>query len=224
MRYYPISLDLRERLVVVVGGGAVAARKVLRLVTAGAKVTVVAPKLTDSLADLVGRGGVQHLGREFRAGDLAGAVLVFAATDDPGVNRSVADEARREGIFVDVADSPATSDFTTPAVLQRGELLVTVSTGGASPALSRWIVERLESVLGPEYCETVDLFGTIREKILTVKAGDAYNKQVFAELAAYDIPALIRNGRKDEIEQILLKLFGPGFSLDTERAEKKDPS
>ncbi|MBJ6725386.1 precorrin-2 dehydrogenase/sirohydrochlorin ferrochelatase family protein [Geomesophilobacter sediminis] len=224
MRFYPISLDVKGKRVVIVGGGSVAARKADRLVQAGARITVVAPKVAKSLADLADKGIICHVCRPFGPGDLAGARLAFAATDDREVNRAVAEEARRTGIFVDVTDAPAESDFATPAVLQQGELQITVSTAGASPALSRRIVEQLQAEFGPEYAETVDLFRAVREKTLTVTGGAAYNKRVFADLASRDLPALIKNGRKDEIEQILLKLFGTGFSLDPERAEKKDPS
>src|SRR3954452_10734628 len=101
MRYYPINLDLKERVVVVVGGGRVAARKTLRLVAAGARVTLVAPRIHETLLDLVAKGALRHVGRSYRPGDLAGALLVFAATDDPQVNLAVADEARKAKILVD---------------------------------------------------------------------------------------------------------------------------
>jgi precorrin-2 dehydrogenase / sirohydrochlorin ferrochelatase len=210
--------------VVIVGGGAVAARKARRLVSAGARGVVVAPQLDERLAALVAKGSVTHLERGYRAGDLAGALLVFAATNDAAVNLAVAAEAGERGILVDVVDAPGQSGFTTPAVLERGALLITVSTAGASPALSRRIVGELEALFGPEYAEAVTLLGAIREKILTEKGGSAYTEQVFAELAALDLPALIKNGQRNAIDQILLKLSASGSPAGPDGAGKKDPS
>ena len=224
MRYYPINIDLRDRSVVIVGGGKVAARKARRLLLAGARVTVVAPRLEPSLAALAAKGRVRHQERGYRPGDLSGALLAFAATDDPQLNLLVAEEAKERGILADVVDAPRKSGFTTPAVLERGDLLITVSTGGASPVLSRQIVAELEPLFGAEYAEAVALLGAFREKLLTEKVGNAYNNPVFAELAALDLPALIRNGQRDAIDQILLKLSAPGGIPGPERAEKKDPS
>jgi len=224
LRYYPINIDLRDRSVVIVGGGKVAARKAGRLLSAGARLTVVAPGLEPSLAALAAKGRLRHLDRSYRHGDLAGALLAFAATDDPQLNREVADEATERGILVDIVDAPRKSGFTTPAVLERGDLLITVSTGGASPVLSRQIIAELEPLFGAEYAEAVALLGAAREKLLTEKVGNAYNDPVFAELAALDLPALIRNGQRDAIDQILLKLSATGAAPDPDGAEKKEPS
>ena len=224
MRYYPVNLDLHDKRVVIVGGGSVAARKAKRLVSAGARVCVIAPNLDDALAQLAAQGSVSHLARGYLAGDLDGALLAFAATNQPEVNLAVAAEARERGILVDVVDAPRQSGFTTPAVLQRGELMITVSTAGASPALSRRIVGQLETIFGDEYAEAVALLGAAREKMLTENGGNAYNVRVFAELAALDLPALLKNGQRDAIDQILLKLSSHGSEPGPDGAGKKDPS
>lgn len=187
-------------------GEGVAARKARRLVAAGARVTVVAPQLDAALAALADAGSVTHLQRRYLPGDLDGALLAFAASSDAQVNLAVAAEARERGVLTDVVDAPHEGSFTTPAVLERGDLLITVSTGGASPALSRRIIKDLEGQFGKEYAEAVAVLGALREKILTVNGGNAYNERVFSELAALDLPALIRNGQREAIDQILLKL------------------
>lgn len=224
VRHYPINMNLEGRLVVIVGGGRVAERKAKRLVEAGAKLVVVSPVLSGPLAHLAAEGKLLHLCRAYQPGDLTGAVLTFAATDDPCVNRMVVDEARALNVLIDSVDAPRESDFATPAVLQQGELLITVSTGGASPSLARRIVEQLEPLFGPEYSEAVALLGTVREKLLTEKVGNAYNDTVFAELAALDLPALIRTGQRDAIDQILQKLSATGATSGSVGAGKKDPS
>ncbi|GFO62784.1 precorrin-2 dehydrogenase/sirohydrochlorin ferrochelatase family protein [Geomonas paludis] len=224
MPHYPINLNLKDRLVVVVGGGRVAARKVARLVGAGARVTVVAPVVEESLAALAAQGRIVHLCRSYRPGDLSGATLAFAATSEPAVNREVARAARELNLLVDCVDLPEDGDFVTPAVLEQGDLLITVSTGGASPSLSKRIVDQLRCQFGPEYGEAVALLSAVREKLLTEKAGNAYNDTVFAELAALDLPALIKNGQRDAIDQILQKLSAAGAAPGSVGAGKEDPS
>ena len=205
MRYYPVNLDLDGRLVVIVGGGAVAARKARRLLAAGARVRLVAPCLDERLAALAAAGSLAVLERVYLPGDLEGAALAFAATDRAEVNRAVAAEARERGIPVDVVAAPREGDFTTPAILCRGDLLVTVSTAGASPGLARRIIAELEPLFGEEYGRSVALLAQLREKLLTEKGGSAYNERVFAELAALELPALLKNGCADR-DQLLLRL------------------
>jgi precorrin-2 dehydrogenase / sirohydrochlorin ferrochelatase len=223
MRYFPVNLDIRGRPVVVVGGGAVAARKCLSLLAAGARVSVIAPALAPILRELAANGRITHLAREYGKGDLAGAFLVFAATGHGPVNRAVAEEAKERGIPADIADAPALCDFTSPAVITRGELLLTVSTGGKAPALARRVREELENRFGPEYAAALDLLGKVREKLLTAKADSAYNKEILNTLVDHDLPALLKSGSGAAIDRLLLKLCGPGFSLAELGMGKKDP-
>ncbi len=222
MRYFPINLDVRDRPVVLVGGGPVAARKCSALLDAGARVTIIAPRLDSGLAELCARGRIRHLAREFASGDLAGAFLAFAATDSPDVNRAVAQEARSRAILADVADAAELGTFTLPAVVNRGDLQIAISTGGRSPALARVIRCHLEALYGPEYGEALELLGRIREKLLTEKGNSAYNKQIFNALAE-QLPHLIRTGSGADIDNLLKRLCGPGFNLAGFASKGKDP-
>jgi precorrin-2 dehydrogenase/sirohydrochlorin ferrochelatase len=213
MRYLPINLDIQGRKVVVVGGGSVAARKCLTLISAGARVTVIAPTLTQSLQELSEKGAIDHLSREYAGGDLAGAFLVFAATDSPKVNRAVAKEAEKSGIPADIVDSPDLSAFTSPAIINRDELMITVSTGGVAPALAGKIREELEERYGPEYAELIKILGRVREKLLTEKVNSQYNKKVLRALVEEKLPALIKRNAFKEIDRLLRKLCGPGYTL-----------
>lgn len=213
MRFFPINLDIRDRPIVVVGGGAVAARKCFALLDAGARVTVIAPDLDGRLRSLRENGLIGHLAREFARGDLAGAFLAFAATDSAAVNRAVAEEAKAGGILSDIADAPELGAFTLPALVRRGELLIAVSTGGKSPALARRIRQELETLYGPEYGTALELLGAVREKLLTEKGNSPYNKQLLNELVDHDLPALLKNHSTAEIDHLLTKLFGPGSTL-----------
>lgn len=222
IRYFPINLDIRARPVVVVGGGLVAARKCAALLDAGARVTVIAPDLIEGLAKMASHGRIRHVARPFAPDDLAGAFLVFAATDSTEVNRTVAREATARAILVDVADAPRLGSVTLPAVMRRGALQIAVSTGGKSPALARLIRDQLEALYGPEYSTAVDLLGMLREKLLTDKGNNTYNKQIFKDLAQR-LPALIRDAATAEIDNLLSQHLGPDFILPGPDTEGKDP-
>jgi len=159
---YPVNLVLEGRRVLVVGGGAVALRKVEGLLAAGAVVTVVAPSVDDRLRS---RPGVTVEERPYRAGEVAGYRLAIAATDSSVTNGAVFDDGERAGVWVNGADDPAHCSFTLPAVVRRGDVMVTVSTGGRSPALSRWLRQRLEDEVGPEFEVLLDLLAAERDRL-----------------------------------------------------------
>ncbi len=143
MPYYPIFFDLAGKPVLVAGAGRIALRKTKGLLESGARVTVVAPESEAEFARLP----VRLRRRRFRASDLDGAVLAFAATDDRRVNRSIALAAKKRGIPVNVADSRAECDFILPARIIRGNLQVAVSTGGESPRLAAALRRKIEESL-----------------------------------------------------------------------------
>ena len=144
---YPIVVRLQGRRCLVVGGGRVALRKVEGLMAAGALVSVVAPAVEEGIALLAREGVVTVEERPYRAEDVAGAWLVFAATDDPAVQQAVFDDAERAGVWVNAADEPERCAFFLPAVHRRDPVLVAVSTQGASPALAGWLRDRLAAAL-----------------------------------------------------------------------------
>jgi precorrin-2 dehydrogenase / sirohydrochlorin ferrochelatase len=157
---YPVNLVLDGRRCLVVGGGKVALRKVEGLLACGGRVTVVAPRVDDELRALPGLTIEQ---RPWAPADIDGMWLVIAATDDPAVNRAVYEAGQRAGVWVNGADAPANCSFTLPSVVRRGDLQVTVSTGGRSPALATWLRRRLEGEIGPEYAVLLDLLATERD-------------------------------------------------------------
>ncbi|WP_081841102.1 precorrin-2 dehydrogenase/sirohydrochlorin ferrochelatase family protein [Alicyclobacillus macrosporangiidus] len=141
---FTVSLDLRGKLCVVIGGGRVAARKVEKLVAAGAKVRVISPALEPRIRVLVGRGDVVWVARRYEPGDLSGARLVIAATDQPEVNQQVAAEAERMGCFVNVADRAEACTCMFPATVRVGDITVAISTDGQHPGFARSLREALE--------------------------------------------------------------------------------
>jgi len=116
------------------------------------------------------------------------------------------------------------STFISPATISRGDLLITVSTGGKSPALARKIREELEECFGMEYATTLRLLGAIRQKLLTENRGGQYNKQLFNRLVSYNLPELIKNKSFNEIDCLIREIFGSEFTLDKLWEEIKDPA
>ncbi len=215
MRHLPINLDVREKRVVVVGGGEVASRKCLLLRECGARLTVIAPELAPVLQGLADAGALSHQARRYESGDLAGAFLAYAATDRPEVNRAVAEEARAAGVLVEICTEPDRGDFTTPAVVARGDFTVTVATGGLAPALAGRVRRELEERFDDTYGDAVRLLGAVREKLLTAHKASAYNKRILKELAAADLPRLLRNRDFAGVDKVLAEHCGPGFTLAT---------
>ena len=147
MHLYPIFAALEGRLVLVVGGGDVAARKTAALLAAGARVRVAAPALCAQFGQWIRQQRIEHRAGPFEQGSLDEAWLVIAATDDSAINAQVAAAAQSRRIFVNVVDDAQLSSFHVPAVVDRSPLVVAISSGGAAPMLSRWLRERLEILL-----------------------------------------------------------------------------
>jgi precorrin-2 dehydrogenase/sirohydrochlorin ferrochelatase len=159
-----IGLDLRK--IVVIGGGKVASRKVEALLLAGARVIVISPVLAPELEILALSGSVETLRRTYREGDLDGAFLAIAATDDPQVNHLVWSEAVGRNCLINVVDDPQHSNFTLPAVVHRGEMSIAISTGGSSPALARRLRERIDRMLEPEYAVLTEVMAELRPELI----------------------------------------------------------
>ncbi|MGE5554015.1 MAG: bifunctional precorrin-2 dehydrogenase/sirohydrochlorin ferrochelatase [Betaproteobacteria bacterium] len=183
-RFYPVMLDLAGVDCLVVGGGRVAERKVEGLLSVGARVTVIAPRATDGLAELARAGKIQHERRPFASGDTAGYKLVIAATDDARLNAEVAGEARRRGLLANVVDCAPESNFIVPAVVRRGELVIAVSTGGSSPAQARRIREQLEGEFGPEWGPYLALLDELRPQVIATFPPGPGREAIFQRLAA----------------------------------------
>ena len=164
--YYPIFLDISGKKCVVVGGGQVAWRKVKSLLDDNAVVDVISPVVCAEIQTLADSGKIGLRQKAYQTGDLKGAVLAIAATDEAETNLGVSAEARQNSILVNVVDDAAKSDFILPSILQRGDLTIAVSTAGKSPALARKIRTRLESEFGPEYSDLALMINEVRSEML----------------------------------------------------------
>lgn len=213
LKYYPIYLDIREKRCVVIGGGEVAARKILRLLECGAVVSVVSNKLATTIADLVEQGQIIHLDDNYDQRYLAGAFLVIGATDQEEVNDRVAADCRARGVMVNIVDDPGRCDFILPSIVNRGSLSIAVSTDGKSPALARKLREDLSTRFGPEYECYLDLLGYLREMIIPAGRSADENRDIFTALVNSPLLEHIRAGRRQEAEQIIHELTAQEMDL-----------
>jgi precorrin-2 dehydrogenase / sirohydrochlorin ferrochelatase len=213
MAYIPIFLDVTGRECVVVGAGEVAARKVEALVEAGARVTVVSPRLSPPLEAMAARGIVTHVGRDYQRGDLRGCVLAYAATDDPKLHRELAAEARALGIPINVVDVPELCTFISPAVVNRDDLQIAISTSGASPAFAARLRRALEDQFGPEYALTLEVLRAARRRLHADEIDPADRMRRLKELANSALPDAIAAGDVAAIERILATHLGDDVGL-----------
>jgi len=208
MGCYPIFLEMAGRACVVIGGGAVAERKVAGLLEVGASVTIVGPSLSAPLEALAKAGEVRHVGRDYAPGDLAGYQFAFVATGDRKVNAAAAREGRERGVWINAADDPARCDFILPAVIRRGQLVVAVATGGTSPALTRAIREELETYFTEEYAALADIVAEVRRELrqrAPAPDGAAWRKALDA-----DFRRLVADGKREKAKAYLLERLGAG--------------
>jgi precorrin-2 dehydrogenase/sirohydrochlorin ferrochelatase len=206
MAFYSIFMNLSRRRCVVIGGGAVAERRVEGLLAADADLTLISPSVTARLKALATEGSIRLLFREYENGDLPGFDLVFVASDDHLINKAVLAEARAQKVWVNSADDPENCDFILPALVRRGDLAVAISTGGVSPATTRLVREELEKYLTTEYASLVRIAGEVR-RVLREKSIVA-SPRAWNEALRGEFRRLLNDNRDAEAKEHLLKTFG----------------
>lgn len=219
MRYYPIQLDLQGRRCLVVGGGAVGTRKAGTLHACGAEVVVVSPEATAELAAWAAAGRVQWHRRAYDDTDLEGVFLAVGATDDELLNRRLSAEARRRGVLCNIADRPELCDFILPALVQRGDLVITVSTSGKSPALAKRLRRELEQRYGEEYAVLLRLMGAVRRRLLAQAHAPEEHRRQFETLLDDGLLEHLRKGDLAGADRVLEAVLGPGWKAEELLAE-----
>ena len=187
MDYFPLFLKLQDQPALVVGGGEVALRKCRLLLSAGARVQVVAPDLEPELAAWAQSGAVQWQARDYVTTDVSGQRVVIAATDVEAVNQQVFDDCEARGILVNVVDNPALCRFVVPSIIDRSPLQIAISTGGKAPVLARLVRTRLEGWLPHGYGILARLAGELRDAVKARFGQDERARRRFWE-AALDGP------------------------------------
>lgn len=193
----------------VVGGGNVAWRKVCSLKDAGAKVTVVSPEFCPELEK---EAGIERIKQKYDAKFLKEAVLVVASTDDGEVNKKIYYDAVERGILVNVVDRPEFCSFIVPSSIMRGDLCISISTGGASPALARNIREFLEKQFGDEYGEFTKLLSEMRRKILSEVKEESIRRDILQRIAGLDMLEVVKNRGILEAKKKMLEIVSEKIS------------
>ncbi len=214
--FFPIFVDLRDKLAIVVGGGSVATRKVRSLLAAGARVSVIAPQLCEEMRAFLSSGEITWRRGEYVASDLEGATLVFAATDDGEANAAVYREATALGLLVNVVDDPEHCSFIVPSQVTRDGVCIAISTEGQSPALARRLREVIDHAVPPAYGELASLLGRLRAEVKDAVPEAGERGQRWGAVLDSDVLALIEEGRPAEAEALARAILGLPARAETE--------
>jgi precorrin-2 dehydrogenase / sirohydrochlorin ferrochelatase len=214
LSYYPIFVQMEGMRALVVGGGAVAQRKVETLLAFGADVSMVSRDLTPELTRLVDAGKVRFLGPEMVDQFFEDVSLVIAATDDAALNHEVSQGARQRGLLVNAVDQPADCTFIVPSIVRRGDLLIAVSTSGRSPAFSKKIRKRLEAEFGDEYARFLALMGRVRKAVLAMGLPQKDNSRIFHEIVDSDILEALARHDREGVAAILREILPEGMDMN----------
>ncbi len=213
-KFYPINLDVRGRNCLVVGGGAVGARKVGTLLACGANVTVVSTETAAEIDRLAEAGAVTVERRGFVPEDLEGRFLVIGATDDTGLNRQISSEAEKRQMLCNIADFPEGCNFILPSVVRRGDLLISISTSGTSPAFAKALRKQISAAFGPEYGRFLQLMGALRARLLARSHAPEEHKPLFEALIDGGLLERIREQDVDAVNRLLAAVLGQDFRYE----------
>ncbi len=203
MAYFPINVDISNRPCIVIGGGRVALRKAKGLLSCGGSVTVISPEVVPDLQKLADDEALVLIKRGYENGDLKDAFLVIAATDDENVQEAVHAEAAEHNLLLNVADVPKWCNFILPATVRQGDLAVSISTHGRSPALAKRLRKELEQQFGPEYDLVLQLMGGLRPIVLDMGMVHEKNKIIFEQLLHPDMISWLKNNQWDKVMEHL---------------------
>ena len=214
MRYYPVSLDIQNRKCLVVGGGSVGTRKVMTLLECGAVVTVVSSDVAEELLELAEKKIIDLKKRPYESSDIDGMFLVIGATDNEELNWQINKDAEHQNKLCNIADRPEVCNFILPSIVNRGNLVIAISTSGKSPAFARKMRQDLEKEFGEEYDEFLELMGAIRKKALSEKHEPEAHKRLFEQLINRGLVDMVRNHDEERINFLLLEIFGEGYRFE----------
>ena len=201
-RPFPVNLRLAGKPVLVVGAGAVAVRKVGQLLGSGADVTIVAPDIAPTFNSLP----VAVTERPYRSGDVASYSLAITCTDDPLVNKQVHQDGMTAGVWVNSADDPENCEFTLASVVRQGDLQLTISTEGRSPALAMWLRRRFEAEFSAHWSDLLELLSDVRSEARESLG----TSEISGGMEALDggVPELVESGDIDSARQLLRHHLG----------------
>ncbi|MCK5542333.1 MAG: bifunctional precorrin-2 dehydrogenase/sirohydrochlorin ferrochelatase [Desulfobacterales bacterium] len=211
MKYYPINLNVKNKNCLCVGGGSVGARKASTLIRCGAATTVISQEFSSGFDNLE-KQGVTLLKKKYNEDDLKNIFLVIGATNNWELNLEISSHAKKQGILCNIADNLEASDFILPSIVNRDDLLITISTTGKSPALAKKIKEDLGHAFGSEYADFLYIIGKIRKKLLSQKHAPHEHKIIFQKLINSELLEAIKDKDYEKTNNLLHELLGKGYT------------
>lgn len=207
-KYFPILVNIKDKKCVIVGGGSVGERKIKTLLKYGAKITLISPETTDKIKELINKGKINYINREYKKGDLDGAFLVVAATSNSKINRQIAKDANYLVNIVEKEDFQENMNnisYTVPAIYEKSHLTIAISTD--FPALSKLLKDEIGKNYGKEFAKYLKYLKKIRREIKQKIADDKERQKIFRKIASKKIVSILRQKgfeeAKREIEKII---------------------
>jgi precorrin-2 dehydrogenase/sirohydrochlorin ferrochelatase len=214
--YYPIFLDLRDRRTVVVGGTALAEEKARGLLAAGARVEVIAEKVTAGLAKLAASGALVHRARAFAAGDLTGTALAIVTENDPDTRDAIFREASAGNVLLNVVDDLPRCHWIAPSIVRRGHLTIAISTEGKAPVMAVRLRQRLEKEIGEEYARFLELASEVRAPLAARPIDFEERRARWYRLIDSDVLELLRCGEVEAARGQFAEILGVESPLPAE--------
>ncbi len=206
-KYYPAMINIENKNCLVIGGGKVALRKIKSLLDYNVNITVISPKLCSELEDILSQNKINWLKKSYNTIDIKDSNFIFVATNDKSVNKMVYKDAKKKNILVNVVDNSDLCDFIIPSKVKRGDLTISISTNGKSPALAKKIREELEERFGDSYKTFVNLLGEVRElaseRIKDIKTREA----LYKNLVYSDYIEQLNNDDKNQVKKRMIELL-----------------
>ena len=204
MKVYPINLNVENKKCVVVGGGKVAYRKICGLLEAGAVVEVIAPEVCAEISNLADAGKITLIREKYSAEKISEGLILIAATDDAEVNKIAAEDAHKKNFLVNVVND-FEGDFFVPSKILRGDFLLTISTGGNSPAFSKFVREMLETEFDSNFGEGLKIIAELRREVKKILPDDKARIKFWREILTPQLWQLLKSGKLDELKKLLGK-------------------
>ena len=211
VRYYPLFLAIEGRICLVVGGGAVGERKIRTLLEYGANIRLVARELSVWIAGKHAENLLSWVGTRYERSHLLGVSLAFAATDDMDLNRAIAEDARKLGVWCNMAAEPDLGSFIVPSIVELGALSIAISTSGLSPAVAKVLRQKLEIEFGPEWDFFIRLLGQLRECFKFRGVTEKQARAIFTRLAGLPVPEWLKQGRREQAFAETFENLQPGY-------------
>ena len=219
MDHLPIFLNVKGQRALVVGGGTSAARRADLLARAGSDLTVLTPEMNDDLARVVAEFEITHKTNELSADDVKGCLVVFGASTDPAINEKVHELAAAAGILVNISDTTDLCDFIMPAIVDRSPLLISISSGGATPLLTRMLKARFETTIPAAYGRLAEFAGSYRDRVKSAITNMARRRRFWETMIAGPVAEHLFSGQEDEATALMDKLLKDAAEEGAEEAD-----